>query len=122
MGRRQTKQQIEELIIEWATWQCRMLEQSSIGYPKMTPEARMREGVLRINGGSGSRAPNVSMYGLIKTVDRVMRLMPLNVRQAIEERYCGTWDETKKPSGSLQRRLDVGFAWIESALVMSRAS
>jgi hypothetical protein len=122
MSRRQTKQQIEEIIIEWANWQCRMLDTSCIGYPSMTPDARMRNGVMDMGSGAGSRAPNVNMYGIIKTVDRAIRVMPSNLRQAIEMKYCNEWDESVKPSGSFNRRLDSAFTWIEASIAMSRAA
>jgi len=97
-----------------------MLEQSCIGFPKMTAESRMRDGMLGNGGSGGSRAPEVMMPRRLATVDLAIRRMPAPCRVALEMRYCQEWDADKKPSGAFWRNLNDAHVWIEAALSLAR--
>ena len=111
------RKDLEDMVIEWAAWHCRVIDSSIIGYPHQTAEARIRGGGLGGSGNKGSKVPHVMMHGAIKIVDRAVRAMPSAAADAIKRKYCYSDGEPIKRSGAFNRRINEAFAWIEAAFV-----
>lgn len=87
---------IKKVAFEWFTYcdRCEIvMEASNIGYASQTPEGRLQE-----DGGAGggmpgkTKVPDTALDSLrrdpyLQHTDRIMRIMPREYRDALEEEY-----------------------------------
>jgi hypothetical protein len=80
---------LENRLYEWAEWESRIMETSSIGYPNTTMEAKMSDGVLvsGSNSMSKSRCPEVMIPRHLKAVDNIVSRMPSTLQTAMKYNY-----------------------------------
>ena len=79
---------LEDRLYEWAIWEERVFDQSSLGYPNRTMEGRMARG--DVGGGGGrpkSRVPNLEVPRHLKAIDKAISGMPHDLRLAISSHY-----------------------------------
>lgn len=78
---------LEDRLYEWAVWEERAFDRSSLGYPNRTMESRMASGDMGGGSGSKSRVPNLEVPRHLRAIDRAISGMPDDLRRTISNRY-----------------------------------
>jgi len=78
---------LEDRLYEWAIWEERAFDRSSLGYPNRTMESRMASGEIGGGGGSKTRVPNLNVPRHLRAIDRVISGMPHDLRRTISSHY-----------------------------------
>jgi hypothetical protein len=88
---------LEDRLYEWATWDERMIDSSSLGYPKRTADARLRDGGTH-GGTPTTLVPNLDTPRHLRAVDAAVATLPNDLRKTLTNHYRGNEDKTKKHS------------------------
>jgi hypothetical protein len=102
---------LENRLYEWANWESRLMETSSIGYPNTTMEGKLADGVLVAGSSSKGKSPEVIIPRNLRAVDTIVNRMPRNLQTAMRANYSK--DSKVKPS---KHNLQSAHYWLLGAL------
>ena len=111
------RKDIDKRCERWADWWAGHIDQSAIGYPSKTVEARMMTDAGAGGVKAGCVCPEVMMPPSISATDRIINTMPKRWQTIIIARYVSRERVSKSQYVELDRihhymmgRLDVAIA------------